>query len=187
MGKIFRSIAIGSIGLAAAAWCAAARAETLTVTWTEPSLGISVSWEQSSTAPPFGPLGSTTGVFVDVPISDFTSTGTTVVGPYTDIVWVNINFGGLFNTPEQPTATYIVNGPQAYSGDESAPTFLMGVYDGTNLGTGAAAIVTISSGASPVPETSTWAMMLLGFVGLAFAGYRASRRGAAARTALTSS
>ena len=117
-GKIFRSIAIGSIGLAAAAWCTAARAETLTVTWTEPSLGISVSWEQSSTAPPFGPGGYISGAFVDVPISDFTSTGTTVVGPYTDIVWVNSSFGGLFHTPEEPVATYIVNGPQAYSGDE---------------------------------------------------------------------
>ena len=29
---------------------------------------------------------------------------------------------------------------------------------------------------SAVPETSTWAMMLLGFAGLGFAGYRASRR-----------
>ena len=39
--------------------------------------------------------------------------------------------------------------------------------------------MTISSGASPVPEISTWAMMLLGFAGLAFAGYRASRQMAA--------
>jgi hypothetical protein len=31
----------------------------------------------------------------------------------------------------------------------------------------------------PVPEPSTWAMMLLGFAGLGFAGYRASRRTAA--------
>ena len=31
-----------------------------------------------------------------------------------------------------------------------------------------------------VPEPSSWAMMLLGFVGLGFAGYRASRRTAAA-------
>jgi hypothetical protein len=30
-----------------------------------------------------------------------------------------------------------------------------------------------------VPEPSTWAMMLLGFAGLGFAGYRASRRGVA--------
>jgi len=29
-----------------------------------------------------------------------------------------------------------------------------------------------------VPEPSTWAMMLLGFAGLAFAGYRGAKRGA---------
>ena len=32
----------------------------------------------------------------------------------------------------------------------------------------------------PVPEPSTWAMMLLGFAGLSFAGYRASRKAAVA-------
>jgi hypothetical protein len=30
-----------------------------------------------------------------------------------------------------------------------------------------------------IPEPSTWAMMLLGFAGLGYAGYRASRKGAA--------
>ena len=173
MGKILRSIAIGSIGLGAALWCAAARAETLTVTWTESTFGISVSWEQSSTPTP---LDAISGVFTDVAVSDFTSTGNTSVGPYTDIVWVNGGFGGLFHTPDN---VYIVFGPRTYSGDESAPTFLTGVYNGTDLGTGVDAIVTISGGASPVPEISTWAMMLLGFAGLGFAGYRASRRGAA--------
>jgi hypothetical protein len=32
---------------------------------------------------------------------------------------------------------------------------------------------------SPVPEPSTWAMMLLGFAGLGFAGYRRARAGRA--------
>lgn len=173
MGKILRSIAIGSIGLGAALWWTAAQAETLTVTWTESTLGISVSWEQSSTPTP---IDFISGVFTDVAISDFTSTGATSVGPYTDIVWVNGSFGGLFHTPD---SSFIVFGPQTYSGDESAPTFLTGVYNGTNLGTGADAKVTISGGASPVPEISTWAMMLSGFAGLGFAGYRASRKMAA--------
>ena len=31
-----------------------------------------------------------------------------------------------------------------------------------------------------VPEPSTWAMMVLGFAGLGFAGYRASRKAAIA-------
>jgi hypothetical protein len=33
---------------------------------------------------------------------------------------------------------------------------------------------------STVPEPSTWAMMLVGFAGLAYAGYRASRKSASA-------
>jgi hypothetical protein len=33
---------------------------------------------------------------------------------------------------------------------------------------------------SPVPEPSTWAMLLLGFAGLGFAGYRARKRTVAA-------
>ena len=173
MGKLLRSIAVGLIGLGSALWCMAANAETLTVTWTESTLGISVSWEQSSTPTP---LGYISGVFTDIAVSDFTSTGTTSVGPYTDIVWVNYSFGGLFNTPDN---VYILFGPQTYSGDEFTPEFLTGTYVGADVGTGADAIVTISSGASPVPEISTWAMMVLGFAGFALAGYRASRRGAA--------
>ena len=38
-------------------------------------------------------------------------------------------------------------------------------------------VATLSS-SSPVPEASTWAMMLLGFAGLSFAGYRSSRKAA---------
>jgi PEP-CTERM motif len=37
----------------------------------------------------------------------------------------------------------------------------------------------VASGVSGVPEPSTWAMMLLGFAGLGFAGYRASLKRAA--------
>jgi PEP-CTERM motif len=32
---------------------------------------------------------------------------------------------------------------------------------------------------TPVPEPSTWAMMLIGFAGLGYAGHRASRKSAA--------
>jgi hypothetical protein len=38
----------------------------------------------------------------------------------------------------------------------------------------------VAMGGTVVPETSTWAMMLIGFAGLGFAGYRASRKAAAA-------
>jgi hypothetical protein len=37
--------------------------------------------------------------------------------------------------------------------------------------------VTVTDPPSPgVPELSTWAMLLLGFVGLSYAGYRKARR-----------
>jgi hypothetical protein len=36
--------------------------------------------------------------------------------------------------------------------------------------------MSVGGAAVTVPEPSTWAMMLLGFAGLGFAGYRASRK-----------
>jgi PEP-CTERM motif len=45
---------------------------------------------------------------------------------------------------------------------------------------GGSGTVTITErSVTSTPEPSTWAMMLLGFAGLGFAGYRASRKGAA--------
>jgi hypothetical protein len=40
-------------------------------------------------------------------------------------------------------------------------------------------VTDFSTGAGVVPEASTWAMMLIGFAGLGFAGYRGSRQSAA--------
>ncbi len=168
MSKILRSFAIGSIGLGAALLCAAAHAETLIVTWTESTAGISASWEQSSSPTP---ITYVSGTYTDVPISDFTSTGATPVGPYTNISWVNGANDGLFFTPD---FAYLISGSpgeQAYSGDESAPVFLTGAYYGIDDTTGADATVTISG----VPEISTWAMLVFGFAALGLAGYRSSR------------
>jgi hypothetical protein len=53
-----------------------------------------------------------------------------------------------------------------------------GVYEWT-WGTGADQSFTLDVGASPVPEPSTWAMMLIGFGGIGYAGYRTSRKSAA--------
>jgi hypothetical protein len=61
---------------------------------------------------------------------------------------------------------------------------------GANIGCGRAIALTAavtmdtnnvggSCGASAVPEPSTWAMMLVGFAGLGFAGYRRATRGSA--------
>jgi hypothetical protein len=34
----------------------------------------------------------------------------------------------------------------------------------------------VTGGPPPIPETSTWMMMAIGFVGLGFAGYRKAQR-----------
>ena len=49
----------------------------------------------------------------------------------------------------------------------------------TGIGIVAVRVSTGGVGVTPfgtVPETSTWVMMTLGFAGLAFAGYRSSRK-----------
>jgi hypothetical protein len=164
MHKIFGPLAIASIALGATLSLSSAQAGTLLVQWTESDAGIDVSWDQSS-APT--PNWYYSGVETDVPVWNFTSTGSTSVGPYSDIVWYSASDFGLFDTPDN---AYIVEGAQTYTGPESAPVFTPGVYEGHDYATGATATVTISAG---VPEPSTWAMMLLGFAGLGFAGCRA--------------
>jgi hypothetical protein len=58
--------------------------------------------------------------------------------------------------------------------------FTGGTITGENVTTsdGGIALFVINAGGSitAVPEPSTWAMMLLGFAGLGYAGYRGSRR-----------
>jgi len=55
---------------------------------------------------------------------------------------------------------------------------------GDSLAVGDKLILDVTAGSAPVvPEPSTWAMMLLGFAGLGFAGYR--RKGAASRVVHT--
>lgn len=75
---------------------------------------------------------------------------------------------------------------QFYTGSESSPTFIPGVYKGLlNDFTRKTDTVTVTEllpisdppdpPALAVPELSTWAMLLLGFVGLGYAGYRKAR------------
>jgi hypothetical protein len=164
----------GIVALGAAlalAGAASAKAETLLVTWTEASEGVSASWEQSSTPTP---LSYQTGQYTDVPISDFKSTGALPIGPYSDILWFNeglsagnVATGGLFSTPD---GYFVLFGPQAYTGPESAPVFQTGSYQGEDdFNNFAAATVTITSLSRSVPEPSTWVMVLMGFAGLAVA------------------
>jgi hypothetical protein len=65
-------------------------------------------------------------------------------------------------------------GDMLYTGLESSPTFKTGSFDISDGEFGYT--LTIES----APEPSTWALMLLGFAGLGFAGYRRSVKAAAA-------
>jgi hypothetical protein len=78
---------------------------------------------------------------------------------------VSINFGGSDTFFTSPVGTFDL------------------AIDNVSVTPGKSAAITASITVVPiapgVPETSTWAMMILGFAGLAFAGNRRSRKGAA--------
>jgi PEP-CTERM motif len=75
--------------------------------------------------------------------------------------------GVEFNTVGVAFNVFDRFGSQIYTGSESAPVFAPGTFVGT-LGT-----LTITDAVTTaVPEPSTWAMMLLGFLGLGLMTYR---------------
>jgi len=84
--------------------------------------------------------------------------------PYLDIG------GVLFTTTQNPGGYWNLwgNSPGNYSLFESAPGRGYPIQESGNL--------TVSA----VPEPSTWAMLLLGFAGLGFAGYRRAKSGISA-------
>jgi hypothetical protein len=108
--------------------------------------------------------------------------GTGVIdgGNYSGFIVVNNNDGtiGLIN-PASGIESIIANngtrGDWTSSNTATGTLFLSQFEQVATLGCGPGC--TIGGGPS-VPESSTWAMMLLGFAGLSFAGYRGSRKSA---------
>ncbi len=80
----------------------------------------------------------------------------------------------MFDTDTSPS--YVVFGPQVYSGDKSAPVFAPGIFDGADQTNGLDGVLTIT--ATPLP--STWTMLIAGFAGLGFFAFRGSKKGSAA-------
>ena len=101
------------------------------------------------------------------------------------------NFGnGMINAYNPTTGTFV----GTLDGTDGSPLVIDGLW-GLTIGNGSAAGGSLDTlfftagpnhemdglfGSLAVPEPSTWAMLLLGFAGLGLAGYRASRRTAAA-------
>jgi PEP-CTERM motif len=82
-------------------------------------------------------------------------------------------FGGLQLTFMNPLGS---SAPDPIVGGEGGPS-----WENLSYTIGGPPIRYLANGvATPVPEPATWAMMLLGFASLSFAGYRAQRRTAAA-------
>jgi hypothetical protein len=91
-----------------------------------------------------------------------------------------LNADGSINQPSGliiDDSVFAGNGPFFEATPGSQFVSFANVAEATGTDAGAPFAFTLVSGA--VPEPSTWAMILLGFCGLGFAGYRASRRAAA--------
>jgi PEP-CTERM motif len=147
----FAFAAVAACGLVAAS---SAGAETLYVSWI--GEGQDWSWQQSSTPTPlsYNPAGAT-----DVPVTNFTG------GLYSEIIyWPSEEHGG-FATPDKAFSTLSVSNLAFYTGPTSNPVFSVGSFSLDDRATGSAA-GTITFSATPVPEPSTWGLMLLGFAGL---------------------
>ncbi len=160
----FGRSSLAAIVTAAAFATGAAQASTLKFSYSE-SGGIDFSFEQSSNPTP---IFSFPGALTQVPVSDWTGN----IGPYSSIVWWSATDSGMFETVDGLYS--VVGRQQVYSGPESAPAFAPGVFAGTDATNGLSGTLTVTA----VPEASTWAMMLVGFAGLGFAGTRTSRKAA---------
>ena len=121
-----------------------------------------------------GSDGYLSQIFTDTPGQTLYVSGW-VIGNGSSPSDVNFNFDGVtyisFSpVPNQPWTRYSFTVTAS-----GLDIFLVGFrndpsYDGLD---------SFSVSASPVPETSTWAMMLAGLAGLGFVGYRASRKSVA--------
>ncbi|RBP08718.1 putative secreted protein with PEP-CTERM sorting signal [Roseiarcus fermentans] len=166
--------ALAAAGLFVAA---SASATTLDVTLFDGS-GTIASWTQDSQP---ALAGSNDGFGTAPYVSNFTSGTLSSVS----FVWYYDSTASQFAFIPNDGNFYVSTPGQAYTGSESSPTFAAGTYDGTWVPfTGSTVSATLKfsvEGSTPtVPEPSTWAMMIAGFAGLGFVGYRASRKAAAA-------
>jgi PEP-CTERM motif len=119
-----------------------------------------------------GPVSFGPGVFTSATTGAGDLVGVQVLRADPPEGFIFVPMGYASGAPLSDTATY--------AGQSFATLGLTpGVYLYT-FGSGTDADSFTIKVAAPVPEPSTWAMMLLGFAGLGYAGYRASRRESAA-------
>jgi hypothetical protein len=134
-------------------------------TISDPSLGVHSFLLPQDTTPTYYSLGQTF-YFYNVPTSPPPCPLCTNSPTFQNANYSIISYADGFGRLQL--------GTQLYTGLESDPTFVIGVYSGLNWDTGFTDTLTISADTSvaAVPEPSTWAMMILGFAGVGFMAYR---------------
>jgi hypothetical protein len=141
-------------------------AELLNFSW-EYAPGEVATWSQPSDPTPL----LSDSAFTRVAVSGGTTTG---LGPFTTVTFISEEANGglqVLNIESE--------GFQIFTGPVDAPIFSPGRYGVTTEGFEDQSFVVVTAATPAVPEASTWAMMLIGFAGLGYAGYRSSRKSAA--------
>jgi hypothetical protein len=89
--------------------------------------------------------------------------------------FLNVSFGGNFLVQDGGSVGVWTPNAFAVVATSSSETLTFAAVDTSALGGNPSYGNEITNVTLPVPEPSTWAMMGLGFAGLAFAGYRGRR------------
>jgi hypothetical protein len=99
-------------------------------------------------------------------LNNVTGTFPGLTGSYVTLDFYTAFGGGGFTASDQSTSVVLVDpyGTQLFTGDTSAPEFVLGTYNLlNNANNGAPVQLVISAATAPVPEPATWAMMISGF------------------------
>lgn len=114
-------VAVAALG---AALLPAAHAGVLQFSYSEPSTGVSFTFDQQSNPTP---LSYDSGIGTQVAITNWSGTAgpTSYGGPFTSMEWYSASAEGGFAPPAGPIDVY---GPQIYTGTEANPIFIPGTY-----------------------------------------------------------
>ena len=156
--------------------------ETLTATFTQPDGGVTVNTYDNTVLVTVSGVGQSAGTNYNDAFYVYADASGAPIGPTNDPDYYQLTFGTsalVGFDPAQDAKYFLVGSLPAYNPNHiymfeldtgtSAPSSLhFGVSDGNFSDNSGFYTITVSE----VPEPSTWAMMLLGFAGLAFAAFR---------------
>jgi hypothetical protein len=175
--RLIRLSWISAIVFAVLAFSYSADASSLLYTFSDGTIGFSFELNSKPTV-----LGSDpTVAFVIGGVTNSTEPSLSFVNFYVSSYGGGIAFEEISGDPLTDGALPLVydglplvcdeyggcDGLQLFSGSVTAPTLNTGIFDLSNFYDGSGATLTVAA----VPEASTWAMMILGFLGLGLMMY----------------